>query len=838
MTEEGPARPVIVMAVPPLVAFQPTARGNSHTQRPSRTRQGERLDARFNELKRLLDGSSAAEVVDELPPGDPELVVVFEIIDTTVVDASRLANAFRKVGLEPLLDVEGQFDDDAIPDDFARLPTKRIQIEPIKRFLHACMANERAVEELLRIWTHWKTDRRMFQGFGAFTELFKQLHDVRAWGPADRVRSTGLSTHVAEALRERLADVPLIIELWYRTGVQQRQVSEQRVRDAIAQMGGHVFTYADRPEIGYHALAATLPATTLEPVRSDIELEHLQQVKLLQTSDVLFVRPGGQRLSTGLENDLAAAHEPEAEMPTGPPILAAIDGLPASNHPYLRDRLEILDPDDLSSDPTYTVERRRHGTMVASVLIWGDLGAGEKPARRKIVIRPMLAPDMHTQNEGESIPRNQLPADLTIRSVREVLSDVVGPNGESTIRIINVSLGDPLAQFDTIPTAWARAIDWLSYEFNLLFIVAAGNHPSQIQLTEEDLRNPDGAARDAVTADALAQLSARRRLLSPAESLNALTIGALHSDAAGESYELGYQIDLWSGEGHPSPTTAHGRGIRRAIKPDLAAPGGRQLYTSLPSGPVEPMMRTALPPGIEVAAPPDKTAFVCGTTFAATDVSRRAARIVESLRDATPRVGDKYEAVSAKALLVHGAAFPHNASYGIPTDRLVGYGSLDRDLAAGCLNTQSTILFTGDIGPRQRTDIQVPFPHDIASLSELRRITVTLAWFSPINWNHRHYRRAKLTINGPPQIPSNLRNNLGPDYRLTERGTVLHRVFETDRAFTEETLTFTVKCFDQAGGFTDTIPFALAISLEVGTGVNLDVYSLVKNQLQTRTRIR
>jgi hypothetical protein len=829
-------RPVIVLPTPDAAVFQPRGGGRPKTSKPSRARQAERLDSKFDEIARLLDGSTNASVTDSLPDTDPELVVVFEVVDST----QDITQVLRLVGLEPLIEVQDEIDDDALGMDFARLRPAGSGDESIKLFLHASLANEAAVAQLLRLWKHWKTGKRMITGFGDFTKLFNQLHDVRPWGPMDRIRSTGLADHLAESLEANLAEVPLHIELWFRADPERRLESERSVTSIVRAAGGEVLHRSERPEIGYHALAARLPAATLSVVSTGADLVSLSQVALLQTHDVLFLRPGGQRVMADLDDDLEAAELPDAVSPSGQPLLAVLDGLPASNHPLLRDRLEIVDPDDFSSDPTYTVERRRHGTMVASAVLWGDIGAGELPSGRKVVVRPVLKPDESTINADEAIPWSDLPADLTIRAVRDILGDATTPGAVPSVRVFNVSLGDPLAQFDTIPSAWARAIDWLSYEYNSLFIVSAGNHSNAIPVSADAIKEVSGAARDKLTSEVLAKLSSRRRLLPPAESLNAITVGALHSDASGDDFQLGQRFDLWGTDDHPSPTTAHGRGIRRAIKPDLAAPGGRQLFSPLyrDGGMVSPARGTAHAPGVQVAAPPDKIAFVSGTTFAAAEVARRAVRIIEALGDVEPVVDERYLPVAAKALLVHGTVFPSDVVYAVPTDRLVGHGAVKRDLSAGCLPSQATMLFTGDLAARQTVQLVVPFPHALAALTDLRRVSITLAWFSPINWNHREYRRAKLTIDGPPEMPSGTRTNRGVAYQLTHRGTVQHRIFETDRAFSSEQLTFTVNCADQAGGFIGTVPFAVAISLEVGTSLALDVYELVRTQIREQARIR
>lgn len=829
-------RPIFVLSAPDPVAFTPRGGGKAHTKIPDRDRQSARLDGKFEELERLLAGSSSATITDALPDTDPELVIVFEVIDST----GDLDKALRAVGMEPLIDVEGDIDDAQLGADWARLKDARNAAEPVKLFLHASMANEKAVAELLRLWRIWTGGaKRMPAGYPGFSDLFKRLYEVRRWGPVDRVRTTGLNRMLSESLANQHNDVPIQLELWFRANPERRRTAEAAVRAAIEAAGGQVRSRAEIPEIGYHALAVIYPARLLAAAASLDDLTALSQITLLQSPEILYVRPGGQRVEASLDDDLPDAPDVDPMLPTDEPFLAILDGLPASNHRLLQGRLQIVDPDDLGSEPTYTVASRRHGTMVASAAIWGDLSAHEPPTTRKVVVRPVLKPDMLTLNSVEAVPWEQLPADLTIRAVQDLVGSPSRDGATPTVKVINVSLGDPLAQFDTIPSAWARAIDWLAFEHNLLFIVSAGNHSGPLPLSAAELKAADAVGRDRLTSGAIASLSANRRLLPPAESLNALTVGALHNDAAGDSYPPGYRVDPWGTDGNPSPTSAHGRGIRRSIKPDLAAAGGRQLFNPRMGDAtgIEPATGTALPPGIAVAAPLDRQAYVSGTTFAAAEVARRAVRIMDSLLARDTPIADRYLPVATKALLVHGTRYPTGKPYGIDADKLVGNGAIARDLANGCLATQGTMLFTGDIAPKQSVSIVVPLPNDLALLRDVRTVTVTLAWFSPINWNHRQYRRAKLIVDGPPEIPSKLRHSRGAPYKPSERGTVQHRVIEVNQALSADRLTFVVKCADQAGGFAGTVPFAVAVTLEVGSAVNLDVYTLVRDRLRAQVRI-
>ena len=105
-----------------------------------------------------------------------------------------------------------------------------------------------------------------------------------------------------------------------------------------------------------------------------------------------------------------------------------------------------------------------------------------------------------------------------------------------------------------------------------------------------------------------------------------------------------------------------------------------------------------------------------------------------------------------------------------------------------------------------------------------------------MNWNHRQYRRAKLTVEGPKEIDSRFRTNLSGDPNLANRGTVQHRCFETNRAFASDEMVLKVFCAGQAGGLESSVPFALAVSLEVGAAVGIQVYDLVRERMKIAIR--
>ena len=102
----------------------------------------------------------------------------------------------------------------------------------------------------------------------------------------------------------------------------------------------------------------------------------------------------------------------------------------------------------------------------------------------------------------------------------------------SNVRIINLSIGIRYREFYNIISPLARLLDWLSYKYRVLFIVSAGNHPEAIDtgLDFNDFKKLSDEDKDAIIIKFIDQDIRNRRLLSPAESMNALTVGATFTD--------------------------------------------------------------------------------------------------------------------------------------------------------------------------------------------------------------------------------------------------------------------------------------------------------------------
>jgi hypothetical protein len=161
-------------------------------------------------------------------------------------------------------------------------------------------------------------------------------------------------------------------------------------------------------------------------------------------------------------------------------------------------------------------------------------------------------------------------------------------------------------------------------KYGIVFVISAGNHHDDIVLdmSRDEWNGLSTDDKEAAVVRALYRNARHRQLLSPAESINGLTVGALHSDNATVT-DMGRRINLFSSI-LPSPVSAFGNGYRRAVKPELLCDGGRVLYvepvTNDPRARFE-WQQSRIAPGQCVASPGiaagdvRKVAYCCGTSM-------------------------------------------------------------------------------------------------------------------------------------------------------------------------------------------------------------------------------
>ena len=852
-----PERPLLLFPTP-----QPADRTKQKPQfgrvhKPNVARQGQRLSPIFNQLQTAFD-ARRVEIQQNTAGIDPEQVLVIE----TIGSVENFANAIRRIeGLEWMGELES---DEIAPDeDFydEANPEKELNGR-----LYLVMTNQRALDEMLSLWRRYQADHAMQfeRGLTKFRDVFLHLKSIRRWDVQDRLLETGVVDIWEEDLEydgDRI--IPFEAELWFRGNNELRAVSASHVTNLVQQAGGRILSQSVIEGIAYHVLLAELPAHAIRAIVENPTTE------LVKCENVMFFRPVGQMVvgEKSPVGDVEIAQIEEMSLPTGEPVVALFDGVPLANHRLLAGRLIVDDPDNWEAD--YAGSERVHGSSMASLIVHGDLNQPQSPLSRPVYIRPIMKPlNWFDAPRPEGIPENCLAVDLIHRAVKRLFEgDQEDGPASPQIKVINLSIGDRARQFTQSMSPIARLLDWLSVKYGVLFVVSAGNHSTSISLgvSREEFDAFQDDELESATIKALYRDARHRKLLSPAETINGISVGAVHLDEAQVAYQ-GNRIDPFR-HPLPSPVSAFGSGYRRAIKPDVVYYGGRQWYR-LPLQSTNPVtiepaiFRTA--PGNKVASPGsltgelNATAYSCGTSNATALISRAAGICYDSLQQifneqAAEVDPANYEVPLLKTMLVHGCSWGNVGSRILEVlrtpengrqlsgliSRWMGYGVPVMDRVLDCTEQRATVLGFGQLSDGEAHVFSLPLPPSLGSRPEWRRLTVTLAWLSPISASTQRYRTASLWFEMSNNGLAPTRS--GADWRAVRRGTVQHEVFEGQRAepfIDGDVIEIKVNCREDAGKIQNPVAYGLAVSLEVAEGLDIPVYNEIRTRIAPAIQIQ
>lgn len=278
------------------------------------------------------------------------------------------------------------------------------------------------------------------------------------------------------------------------------------------------------------------------------------------------------------------------------------------------------------------------------------------------------------------------------------------------IKVWNLSIGGQAIDDDQF-SQFAIELDALSDEFDVLFVISSGNY------SETPRRGwPD----DATLND---------RLLSPADSVRSLTVGALaHLDAA----------DALVTSGCPAPYSRRGPGPVFTPKPDIVHVGGG-VHAPWASG----------TSSVKVLLPGDKTGRNFGTSFAAPLSSAMTAHTWQALlREGGKGLAPKPSMV--KALMVH-AAHLGSPDYSPKERRYFGAGRPPEVLRTLYDTDDSfTLVFEANLVPGRRWR-KAPFPIPAALRTEDGKfrgeIVITAVYAPPLDPNAgSEYVRANVEL--------------------------------------------------------------------------------------------
>lgn len=848
--------PLLLFPRPDLVKRQTLPLPIIQVHKPSLVRQTERLSPKFQQLQRTINARRVS--VRSTTTGiEPEMVLVIEVIG----DIVNFSNAVKRI---PGLEWMGEIEDNSISpdDDFYNEADRE---KPLNGRLYLVMTNHEALDQMISLWRRYQEDPNMKfdYGFAKFRDVFLQLKDIRYWNEKDRLEESGIwDIWTRELQYDPSRRVRFETELWYRNSSQSQQASAERVKKIIEELDGRIINQSVIPEIVYHSLLADLPIHSIQ------EIVNHRDTKLIECENVMFFRPVGQMAAgrNAVEGDLTDISNVELQRvptPSGDPIIAVLDGLPLENHRLLANRINVDDPDNWEDD--YPASERLHGTAMLSLICHGDLNDGIHPLPRPVYIRPILKydPEFHDEIMPDT---EQLGVDLIYRAVRRIFEGEgdEGPSAPS-VKIINLSIGYSNRQFLNTVSPLARLLDWLSERYNVLFVISAGNHLSSIEtgMSRDAFNQLSPEEIEKIVVRALYSDSRNRRILSPAESINGLSIGSLHQDTAQIDPADTSRINLINSL-LPSPISSFGKGYRRSVKPDCVYPGGRLLFD-----PPLPSVRevclegnlTKNAPGNKVATPGNvagdlnKTFFDCGTSNAAALISRSANFYYDTLLEVFRDQGSEgldyepYLTPLIKSMIIHGCSWgeieSHISSIFDETDtnriknyvtRWCGYGIPDLNKSLYCTDQRVSLLGFGELLNNQAHVYHLPLPPSLTGTREKRKLTITLGWLSQINANSQKYRTASLWFDVNLDSLGVRRTDV--DRHTVKRGTIQHEVFEGERILSEnDPLEIRVNCRDDAGKIQSPVKYGLALSLEVAEGIELPIYNEIRTLISMRIPI-
>ena len=853
--------PLLIFPRPETQARTPGRSLRSQILKPPPGQQAARIEPHWTRLHQAMDLQSLRLRGNALGI-QPELALVLE----TYGSVEKFLQIVREIeGLEWLgeatiseIDPSHGFEDKSDPQ------------KTLGGHMFLVMTDIRALQELSSYFQRWKKnpDDAFPKGLAPLKSAFEYLKDIRPWGSQDRIRDTGLIDEWNDRLGWPEELIPFDVELWYRGDKRIRANAQSHLMQIVEGLGGEIIGQCTVPEICYDGVRGRIPRAHVKTI-IDRQIEETDSA-LVRCEGVHFVRPAGQcyfelpNADSPLQNIDEIGSDDGFE---GPSVVALLDGMPLIGHNTLGQLIVVDDPDGFESD--YQAHERCHATQMASLICRGDLAEESDSIPRPIYVRPILKPNRRYDGEFvEEIPENELAVDLVHRAVRRIFEpEDEFPPAASATRIINYSICERMRPFDREMSPIARLIDWLAWKYNVLFVVSAGNQniPIDLDISAEEFLKLDGANRERAIVRGITLNTRRRRLLSPAESVNSLTVGASHSDNFGQlRSEL---IDPFEYPGRPSIVSSHGPGYRRAIKPELFMPGGRQLLEDpLNDGTGNarlPLRFVGDLPGQKAAIPGPQgdlnySMFSRGTSNAAAIATRGGALLFEVIERLRTNSGGQpppeFDAVLIKALLVHGSEWDGSEQVykSVLEDRIpprglreaigrfLGYGNADIERTMYCTDHRVTVVGFGNLADKKVDEFTFPLPPSMSGIPERRKLTVTLAWLTPIRPRNHAYRGAKLSFGaiGNDQFAP---KRLNAHNYATQRGTVQHEVFTGERAvpFQDgESIKIRVDCRSDAMELNDPVKYGLAVTIEAAQEVlfPIEIYEEIRERLAVQIR--
>ena len=386
--------------------------------------------------------------------------------------------------------------------------------------------------------------------------------------------------------------------------------------------------------------------------------------------------------------------------------VAILDTGVNNGHPLLQEYVDDQDCETVIS--TDSADHHGHGTQMTGLVLYGDLasivsrGAAEVNHKAlSLKLRP-----------GHGEPENEK------AFYGPITDEAVSKARGKGVKVCCLASSEKDEFCGGEASAWSAAIDESLYHngaCDVLMLVAAGN-------INEDIL--DGIDYHDICKD--------RPIQSPAQSVNAITVGAYTEKVMAFDNPHGARVIAERGDISPFSRTSHAWHQNR-IKPEIVMEGGN-IAKSMMLGNLHLDDLSLVTTDYDFI----KTPFISmNATSAATAL---ATKLAAEIQTANPTLS----ALSIRALMVHSARWTDKMMAFDIKDRLklFGYGVPDRMKAIASQETNATFIYEGEIKPfapdrngkchyNEMHHFKLPWPEDLlANMGDLPvTMRITLSYY-------------------------------------------------------------------------------------------------------------
>lgn len=548
-----------------------------------------------------------------------------------------------------------------------------------------------------------------------YLQILLALDGVGNWNREDReswaIKQFGLPD---------LPAVRLDVELW-PFGMEhspERLQILQRFDAWLSAQGIHRIDRISRNSLVLYRVEVTL-------AQADLLFDHrdVRMIDLLPRTGISYQ-----------QTDVAVDKLP-VEIPAPAPGAARICILDSginSNHPLLRSSFGEAES---FIEGQGVEDEAGHGTGVAGIALYGDLEA--------CVAANHWKPEFWLYS-GKIMTKaaNSDDAVFDPGTIEQTIEKAVAYfAGERGCRIFNLSIGNENSPYDGRHIrGLAYTLDRLAREYNILFVVSAGNFRGTENLPDDwRAEYPEYLLAD------------ESFIIDPATALCVLTVGSLANHTANENEQRFGEneiIDLSPAtEDQPSPFTRHGPSIKGAIKPELMAHGGNIASPMRRQG--EQWRKNAR----RLGALTLNHGFIgstllkdiSGTSFAVPYITHLAGRLLNLYPNASANL--------LRALLVNHADIPEPCYAAFPQPlhehirKIAGYGKVNSDTLFRSTEYEVVLMAEDVIQNDTHIFYELPLPEPyLRSNRATRQLRVTLAYSPPVRTTRMEYIATKISF--------------------------------------------------------------------------------------------